>query len=232
MKTKNKLLFGLFVTSLASKLFENLNKKDNVTPNTETTFNLRKDSPNIDPDAYVHHFASVIGSVHVDKGVFIGPFASIRGDEGLGIHISEFVNIQDGVVIRGRKNYEFGGEISTNTVFKENQPYSVYLGKNCILSPQSQIHGPVRIDANVFIGMQCFVYDSYVKENVVLEPGAKVMGVTVPRNRYVAAGKIIQTQEEADQLPFLQEESPFKGLMEESAKSGRELASGYKRDDR
>lgn len=85
MKTSNKLILGLTVSSIVSKVIEALRNKDNVTQNTTTTFNLNIDKPSVNQSDYIQHFASVIGSVNIGKNVFVGPFSSIRGDEGLGI---------------------------------------------------------------------------------------------------------------------------------------------------
>jgi carbonic anhydrase len=230
MKTKNKLLIGLIASSVAGRAMEILKTKDNVNPNTETTFNLYQDTPVIDKTSYIHHFASVIGSVIIKKETFVGPFASIRGDEGLKIHIGDYTNIQDGVVIHGMKNFEFGSNVVMNSVFKDNSPFSVYISESCTLAPQSQIFGPSRIDSNVFIGMQCLIFDSYVQENVVVEPGAKVIGVTIPKNRYVQAGRVIMKQEDADQLPSITEGYRYFNINEKIVNTNRELALGYKGD--
>ncbi|OLS33824.1 carbonic anhydrase [Bacillus sp. MRMR6] len=230
MKTKNKLMIGLIASSIAGRAIEVLKKKDNVSPNTETSFNLNQDTPVIDKTSYIHHFASVIGSVSINKECFIGPFASIRGDEGLKIYIGDYSNIQDGVVIHGMKNFEFGSNVVMNSVFKNNAPFSVYISDRCTLAPQSQINGPARIDSNVFIGTQCLILDAYVKENVVIEPGAKVMGVTIPQNRYVQAGRVITKQEDADQLPSISEGYRYFNVNKRIVSANRELALGYKGD--
>jgi carbonic anhydrase len=232
MKTKNKLMLGLIASSVAGKVMENLKTKDNVSPNTETTFNLYKDTPVISEKSYIHHFASVIGSVEIKEEVFVAPFASIRGDEGLKIHISQYCSVQDGVVIHGLKNFELGSNVVQNSVFKDRFPYSVFVGESCTLSPQSQIHGPARLDSNVWVGMQGLVFDSYLQENVVLEPGAKVIGVTIPKNRYVPAGVVVTTQEEADQLPVLNGKNRYFELNEKLVDTNRELALGYKGDQK
>ncbi|WP_226528930.1 carbonic anhydrase [Metabacillus niabensis] len=227
MKTKNKLFMGLIATSLVGKAIEMFNKKDNVIPNTQTTFNLNQDTPVIDKTAYIHHFASIIESVNIKKETFVGPFSSIRGDEGLKIHIGKYSNIQDGVVIHGMKNFEFGSNVVMNSVFKDNSPFSVYISERCTLAPQSQIFGPARIDSNVFIGMQCLIFDTYVHENVVIEPGAKIIGVTIPKYRYVQAGRVITNQEDADDLPSNTESYHYFNINEKIVNTHRELTLGY-----
>ncbi len=43
--------------------------------------------------------------------------------------------------------------------------------------------------------MQALVFKSVIGKNVVVEPGAKVIGVTVAEGRYIPAGSVVVTQE-------------------------------------
>lgn len=54
--------------------------------------------PRIDPTAYVHPDAVVIGDVELGPGASIWPFAVLRGDDAL-IRIGARSNVQDGAVI-------------------------------------------------------------------------------------------------------------------------------------
>ncbi len=54
--------------------------------------------PNIDPAAYVHPDAIIIGSVTIGAGSSIWPGAVLRGDDGA-IVIGERTSIQDGTVV-------------------------------------------------------------------------------------------------------------------------------------
>ncbi|MGM0878979.1 MAG: hypothetical protein ACQEWV_31080 [Bacillota bacterium] len=145
-------IIGLTVSSIIGRVLENIKIKDNVSPNTETTFNNYIDTPFIDASSYIHHYAAIVGSVDIRKNVFIGPFSSIRGDEGLKIYIGNGSNVQDGVVLHGFKNYEYQNLIANNSVFKDNIAYSIYIGNKVSLAPQCQVHGPARIDTNVYVG--------------------------------------------------------------------------------
>ena len=55
-------------------------------------------SPSIDPDAYVHPEATIIGDVRIGPKSSIWPSAVVRGDYG-SVRIGEATNIQDGAVI-------------------------------------------------------------------------------------------------------------------------------------
>jgi carbonic anhydrase/acetyltransferase-like protein (isoleucine patch superfamily) len=217
----------LFTGQLAAKWLSNQSK--NVEVNAETTFNIHKDYPTIHPTAYVHPMASIIGQVHIGEKIFVAPFVSIRGDEGLRIEIGNGSNIQDGVVMHGLKNFEFGTNITQNSVFAKGDIFSIRVGSNVTLAHQSQVHGPSRIDDDVFIGMQCLVFNAYVQEGVVLEPGSKVIGVTIPQNRYVEAGLVITKQEQADELPMITPAYQYYGFNQKVTRTNRELAFGYRR---
>ncbi|RXT05250.1 carbonic anhydrase [Ammoniphilus sp. CFH 90114] len=230
MKAKNKWIVGSSIALFAGQLVGSwlLNKNKNIQENTETTFNLNKDYPTIHPSSYIHPHASVIGQVHIGQTVFIAPFVSIRGDEGLKIHIGNRSNVQDGVVVHGLKNFEYGGNIGQNSVFVDDEPYSVHIGERVTLAHQSQVHGPTRVEQDVFIGMQALVFNSYIEEGAVLEPGCRVIDVTIPKNRYVSAGRIITNQAEADRLPEITPDYRYYNFNQRVTDVNQELASGYR----
>ncbi|MBD8068520.1 carbonic anhydrase [Bacillus sp. PS06] len=230
MRTSNKLMVGLTIASIAAKVLEKSMIPGNIKKNTQTTFNLNRDYPVMDASTYIHPYASVIGQVNIGKDVFVGPFASIRGDEGLRIHISDACNVQDGVVLHGLKNFEYTSVVFENAVYHDGNPYSIYIGDNVSLAHQCHIHGPAKIGKNVFVGMQSLVFDCHIQENVFIEPGAKVIGVTVPANCYIPAGKVITTQEEADNLPAITSTYKYAGYNKQVVEVNTELAKGYKED--
>lgn len=190
----------------------------NIMPNPATSFTPQKRMPNIMPNTAIHPQASVIGQVIISPDVNVAPFASIRGDEGTPIYIGRGTNVQDGVVIHGLKH---------GRVTHDNREFSVYIGENTSLAHQAQVHGPAKIGNNVFAGMQSFVYKSEIGDNVVIEPTAKVIGVKVAPNRYVPAGEVIKTQEQADKLPVIDENYANKHMNEEVVEVNKELAHSY-----
>jgi carbonic anhydrase/acetyltransferase-like protein (isoleucine patch superfamily) len=233
MKIKNKLIIGGSLALVAGKVLNKLlfPLKNHVSPNKRTTFNIDIDSPTIHPTSFIHPMASVIGQVHVGKEVFVAPFSSIRGDEGLRIHIGDNSNVQDGVVLHGLKNFEYGGSIVQNSVYANKDIFSIYIGERVSLTHQCQVHGPCRIDSDVFVGMQCLVFDSYIEEGVVLEPGSKVIGVAVSKHRYVPAGQVVTSQEEADRLPAITENYRYYDFNRKTISVNNELAKGYRREE-
>jgi carbonic anhydrase/acetyltransferase-like protein (isoleucine patch superfamily) len=170
-------------------------------PNVATGFNPDIETPAVGAGAYVDLLASVIGNVNIGKGVFVAPFASIRGDEGQPIVIGEGSNVQDGVVIHALETLSDGEPVEKNLVTVGGKKYAVYVGKGVSLAHQSQVHGPASVGDHTFVGMQALVFKATVGKNVVIEPGAKVIGVNVPDGHYVPAGAVVTTQAQADALP-------------------------------
>ena len=190
----------------------------NIMPNPITSFTPQRIIPLVANGSAIHPQASIIGNVIISPEVNVAPFASIRGDEGTPIYIGRGTNVQDGVVIHGLKD----GRVTHN-----NAEYSVYVGNNTSLAHQAQVHGPAKIGNNVFAGMQSFIYKSEIGDNVVIEPTAKVIGVKVASGRYVPAGEIIKTQEQADKLPVIDQNYANKHLNHEVVEVNKELAYSY-----
>ena len=180
---------------------EHAAKTGQLRPNVSTTFNPTVEQPAVAVGAYVDKLASVIGNVNIGKGVFVAPFASIRGDEGQPIVIGDGSNVQDGVVLHALETFEGGEYIEKNLVTVDGKKYAVYIGKGVSLAHQSQVHGPAAVGDHTFVGMQSLVFKSVVGKNVVIEPGAKIIGVTIEEGRYVPAGMVVATQAAADALP-------------------------------
>ena len=68
--------------------------------------------PQIDPKAYVHSFANVVGDVRIQAGVNVAPGSSIRADEGTPFWIGKNVLIQHGVVVHGLESGGFWGTMT------------------------------------------------------------------------------------------------------------------------
>ncbi|MCV6612237.1 MAG: carnitine operon protein CaiE, partial [Amphritea sp.] len=95
--------------------------------------------PVVDPTAYVHPTAVLIGDVIVGPGVYVGPTASLRGDYSRLI-LKRGSNIQDGCIMHGYCDMD--------TVVEEDG----HIGHGAIL------HGCV-IGRNALVGMNAVVMD-------------------------------------------------------------------------
>jgi len=139
--------------------------------------------PVIDPSAYIHPTAVIIGSVQIGKNCYIGPNASIRGDYGT-IIFENGVNFQDLCVAHG-----FPGGI---TRIKENGHIShgavihgCIIGKNTMVGIQSVIMD------NAEIGDECMVAAlSYIKPNFKAPNRSIIAGIPAEIKRQVTDKEI------------------------------------------
>jgi carbonic anhydrase/acetyltransferase-like protein (isoleucine patch superfamily) len=183
--------------------------------------------PVIDPTTYVHPLAAVIGNVTLGKNIMVSPTACIRGDEGQPLHVGDDSNVQDGVVIHALETEMNGQAIEKNLCEVDGKKYAAYVGRRVSLAHQVQIHGPAVVLDDTFVGMKVLVFKSRVGKQCVLEPGCIVMGVTVADGRYVPAGAVIRTQQQADELPVVTDDYPFKSLNKGVVHVNKALAKGY-----
>ncbi|WP_374324374.1 phenylacetic acid degradation protein PaaY [Azonexus sp.] len=127
-------------------------------------------TPVVDPTAYVHPSAVLIGDVIVGPGCYVGPCACLRGDFGRLI-LERGANLQDTCVMHG-----FPG---TDTVVEEDG----HIGHGAVL------HG-CRIGRNALIGMNAVIMDnaaigansivaasSFIKAGEQVSDGVLVAGV-------------------------------------------------------
>jgi carbonic anhydrase/acetyltransferase-like protein (isoleucine patch superfamily) len=120
-------------------------------------------TPVIDPTAYVHSAAVVIGEVEIGAQSSIWPGAVLRGDDGL-IRIGSQTSVQDGTVVHttaGKSRSIVGDRVT--------------IGHNAI------IHGAV-VDDDVIVGMGAILLDNaHIGSHVIVGAGALVpMGKRVP----------------------------------------------------
>ena len=201
-----------------------------VTHNPVSKHLSEENVPNISPSAFVHPQAFVCGKVYLGKKVFVAPFASVRADEGSPFYLDDETNVQDGVILHALETFdEKGNQVDKHLIEYEGKKYSIYIGKRVSLAHQAQIHGPSLVEDDTFVGMQAFVFKSRVGKGCVIEPGAKVIGVTVPPGRFVPTGMVLNTQDDADNLPEIFEDYPLAGLNKDVVKINTELASSYNR---
>ena len=195
--------------------------------NVRTSFSAKIKAPTVDPTAYIHPLAAVIGNVRLGKRVMVAPAASVRGDEGQPIWIGNDVNIQNSVVIHALETHVNGELVREAIVEVGGEFYGVHISEGVSLAHQCQVHGPARIGHDTFVGMQSLVFRATVGNNCVIEPKALVMGVNVPNGRYIPAGELITTQEQADRLPIITSNYPLKSLSNAVVHVNQELAIGY-----
>jgi len=125
--------------------------------------------PVVDPSAYVHPTAVLIGDVIIGPRCYVGPICSLRGDFGRLI-LEEGANIQDTCVMHG-----FPG---TDTVVEVDG----HIGHGAVL------HG-CRIGRNAMVGMNAVVMDgAVVGESAFVAAMAFVKANFQVPARYLAVG--------------------------------------------
>ena len=133
-------------------------------------YSLQGVTPVIDPSAFVHPTAVLIGDVIIGPRCYVGPLACLRGDFGRLI-MAEGANLQDTCVVHG-----FPG---SDTV----------IGVDGHIGHGAVIHG-ARIERNALVGMNAVVMDgavigessivaamSFVKTGMIVPPKSLVMGM-------------------------------------------------------
>ena len=123
-------------------------------------------TPVVDPTAYVHPSAVLIGDVIIGPGCYVGPCASLRGDFGR-IVMEAGSNLQDTCVVHG-----FPGAV---TLIEENG----HVGHGAVL------HGCV-VRRDALIGMNAVVMD----EAEVGERAFVAASSFVPAGMKIAAGSL------------------------------------------
>ena len=201
-------------------------------PSLVTPLTPRTAVPVVPATAYVDPFAVLLGDVRLGEDVFIAPFVSIRADEGEPIAIGAESNVQDGAVIHGLPTAASGEPVAANRYTVEGATYSVYLAERVSIEHQAQIHGPVWIEADVWVGMQALVARSRIGAGSVIEPRAAVLGVSIEPGRFVPAGVIVSRQDIADRLPEITPSYALRRRNASAVHASRALARAYARGAR
>src|SRR5690348_8449844 len=136
---------------------------------TLIVYSINGVTPVVDPTAYVHSSAVLVGDVIVGADCYIGPCASLRGDFGR-IEVRAGANLQDSCIAHG-----FPG---TDTIVAEEG----HVGHGAIL------HGCM-IERNALIGMNAVINDSAViGESAIVAAMAFVKAKMVVPPRMLVAG--------------------------------------------
>lgn len=126
--------------------------------------------PVVDPRAYVHPDAVLIGDVIIGPDVYIGPLASLRGDFGR-IVIESGANVQDCCVLHGYPG--------ADTLVAENASvghgavvHSAHVGPNSLVGMNSVVMDNARIGAWCVIAAM-----SFVRAETIVPDGKLLAGV-------------------------------------------------------
>ena len=127
-----------------------------------TVYSIDGVTPVVDPSAYVHPSAVLIGDVIIGRDCYIGPAASLRGDFGR-LEVRAGANVQDTCVL-----HAFPGH---DTLIEEDG----HIGHGAVL------HGCI-IQRNALVGMNAVVNDNAVigESSIVAAMAFVKAGMIVP----------------------------------------------------
>ncbi len=126
--------------------------------------------PVVDPTAFVHPAAVLIGDVIVGPNSYIGPGASLRGDFGRMI-VGEGANLQDNCIMHGFPDtdtvVEDGGHIGHGAVL-----HGCHIGRNAMVGMNSVVMDGVVVGEAAFIAAM-----SFVKAGTEIPPRSLAQGI-------------------------------------------------------
>ncbi|HUX25971.1 MAG TPA: phenylacetic acid degradation protein PaaY [Burkholderiales bacterium] len=140
-------------------------------------------TPVVHPDAYVHPTAVLIGDVHVGAGVYIGPFASLRGDFGRMV-VEAGANIQDCCILHGFPEsdtvIEQDGHIGHGAVI-----HSARICRNAMVGMNAVVNDNAVVGESAFVAAMAFV-----KTGMQVPPRTLVAGVPAKVMRELSAAEL------------------------------------------
>jgi carbonic anhydrase/acetyltransferase-like protein (isoleucine patch superfamily) len=126
--------------------------------------------PVIDPEAYVHPDAVVIGNVVLGAGTSVWPGAVLRGDTGL-VRIGDRTNIQDGTIVH--TTHEWPTVIGADCVVGHRAHLEgCVVEDGCLIGSGSLVLNRARVQAGAVVAAAALV-----REGTVVPAGALAVGV-------------------------------------------------------
>jgi phenylacetic acid degradation protein len=126
--------------------------------------------PVVDPTAYVHPTAVLIGDVIVGPRCYVGPAASLRGDFGR-IVLRDGANVQDTCVIHGFPDsdtiVEIDGHIGHGAVI-----HGAHIGQNAMVGMNAVVMDRSEIGESAIVGAMAFV-----REGTIIPPRSLALGI-------------------------------------------------------
>jgi phenylacetic acid degradation protein len=116
--------------------------------------------PVVDPTAYVHPTAVLIGDVFVGAGCYIGPTAVLRGDFGP-IEVRAGANIQDGCILHAFPGIgtlvEEDGHVGHGAVL-----HSCTIHRNALVGMNAVVNDNARVGDSAIVAAMAFVKAEFV----------------------------------------------------------------------
>jgi carbonic anhydrase/acetyltransferase-like protein (isoleucine patch superfamily) len=198
-------------------------------PNIITSWAPTQKSPKVSVDSFIHPRGLIIGNVIIEKGVFVAPFVAIRGDEQEPIYIGEESAILEGAIINALPTRRDGEKLTNRLLKVGADEYPVYIAQKVTVCQGVNIHGPAYIGKNTYVGMGSLIFWAEIGQNCVIEPGALVINVKIPPDRFIPAGFSVTSQKIVETLPVITAKYRFARINQEMLDENREILKGYLR---
>jgi phenylacetic acid degradation protein len=141
-------------------------------------------TPVVDPKAFVHPSAVLIGDVIVAAGAYVGPGACLRGDFGH-IEVREGANVQDTCVLHGFPGVgtivEEAGHVGHGAVL-----HGCVVKRNALVGMNAVINDNATIGESAFVAAMAFV-----KAGMVVPPRTLVAGIPARIVRELTAAELV-----------------------------------------
>ncbi len=160
---------------------------------------MERQSIFIDPTAFLS------GSLRLGDENYIGPYARVNAGEGFYIQLSRQDNLQDHVTVSAAAS-------------------NVSIGERTSIAHGAEIINS-RIGSFVFVGFNAQVEDAVLEDGVMVQHGARVSGVTIPADRIVPPGAVIESPDQVSLLPIVAES--HRTFKEEVVEVNTEFAFQY-----
>jgi len=144
--------------------------------------------PVVDPTAYVHPSAVLIGDVIVGPRVYIGPGASLRGDFGR-IVVEEGANIQDTCMVHGfpGKDTVIGAEA---TIGHGAVLHACVIGRGALVGMNAVVNDNAEVGEEAVVAAL-----SFVKAEARVEGKTLVAGIPARRIRDLSTAELGWTKD-------------------------------------
>lgn len=137
---------------------------------TLTVYSINGVTPVVDPTAFVHPSAVLIGDVIVGAGCYVGPTASLRGDFGR-IELRSGSNVQDSCIM-----HAYPG--SDAVVEEEGHIGHGAILHGCIVKRNALVGMNAVVNDNAVIGESAIVAAlAFVKAEMIVPPRTLVAGI-------------------------------------------------------
>ena len=134
--------------------------------------------PRIDPTAYVHPLAVVIGDVELGPEASVWPYAVLRGDDGI-IRIGARSNVQDGAVIHCTPEHP------------------TIVGDDCTIGHQAHLEGCTVLDGSLIGVGSVVMHAARIGPHALVGANATVTGGAVVPAQAMALGTPARIRENA-----------------------------------